>query len=221
MYFDKQKHVVIIPSYNEIETLPKIIKDILKKNIQVIVVDDNSIDNSIKVIKNLNIILLKNRERLGYEKSLNRAFRFAKKKKFKYLVTLDADGQHHTKDIDRIFKKLVRGRNFLVIGERNKKQRIFEYLFSIYTNKFFNIKDPLSGLKGINLEKVGPNASNIPFNNSGTHILLQCIMKKLKIGTIRIKMKKRIGRSKYGNFLSSNYKIFYSLIYFIYKQLKI
>ena len=29
----------------------------------------------------------------------------------------------------------------LVVGER-KKQRIFEYLFSIYTNKFFKIDDP-------------------------------------------------------------------------------
>ena len=36
--------------------------------------------------------------------------------------------------------------------ERDKKQRIFEHLFSIYTNMFFNIKDPLSGLKAINLE---------------------------------------------------------------------
>ena len=81
MYFDKYKYVVIIPSYNEIKTLPKIIEKILKKNIQVIVIDDNSIDNSIKVIKNFDVIFLRNKERLGYEKSLNRGFRLAKKKK--------------------------------------------------------------------------------------------------------------------------------------------
>tara|TARA_Y100000590_G_C15537560_1_gene945626 strand:+ start:284 stop:949 length:666 start_codon:yes stop_codon:yes gene_type:complete len=221
MYFDKYKYVVIIPSYNEIKTLPNIIEKILKKNIQVIVVDDNSIDNSIKVVKNFNIIFLRNKERIGYEKSLNLAFRLAKKKKFKYLATFDADGQQNTKDIDRIFRKLITDNNFLVIGERNKKQRIVEYLFSIYTNFFFNIKDPLSGLKALNLEKIGSNLNNIPFNNSGTHILLQCIMKNLKLGTIKIKINKRMGKSKYGNFLSSNYKIFNSLIYFIYNHLKI
>mgnify|MGYP001168044514 CR=1 FL=1 len=221
MYFDKQKYVVIIPSYNEIKTLPKVIKEIIKKNIQVIVVDDNSIDNSIEVVKNFDIIFLRNKTRLGYEKSLNRAFRLAKKKRFKYLATFDADGQQNTRDIDRIFKKLVYGKNNLVIGERSKKQRIFEYLFSIYTNKFFKINDPLSGLKALNLEKIGSKVNSAPFNNSGTHILLQCLIKNLKLSTIKIKMNKRIGKSRYGNFLSSNYKIFYSLIYFIYKHLKI
>ena len=221
MYFDKYKYVVIIPSYNEIKTLPKIIEKILKKNIQVIVIDDNSIDNSIKVIKKFDVIFLRNKERLGYEKSLNRGFRLAKKKKFKYLATFDADGQQNTKDLDRIFRKLIIDNNFLVIGERDKKQRIFEYLFSIYTNMFFNIKDPLSGLKAINLEKISFNLNNIPFNNSGTYILLQCIMNNLKLNTIKIKINKRMGKSKYGNFLSSNYKIFNSLIYFIYKHLKI
>ena len=140
MYFDKYKYVVIIPSYNEIKTLPNIIEKILKKNIQVIVVDDNSIDNSIKVVRNFNIIFLRNKERIGYEKSLNLAFRLAKKKKFKYLATFDADGQQNTKDIDRIFRKLITDNNFLVIGERNKKQRIVEYLFSIYTNFFLTLK---------------------------------------------------------------------------------
>ena len=42
----------------------------------------------------------------------------------------------------------------LVVGERNKKQRVLEYLFSMYTSKFFNVGDPLSGLKAINLKKL-------------------------------------------------------------------
>ena len=137
------------------------------------------------------------------------------------MVTFDADGQHNTKDINKIFKKLIIDKNMLVVGERVKKQRIFEYLFSIYTNKFFKIDDPLSGLKAINLQNIRSKINNSPFSHSGTHILLQCIIKNLKHGTIKININKRNGKSRYGNIFSSNIKIFRSLLYFIYKRTKI
>ena len=219
MYFSRNNYVAIIPSYNEAQTLPGIVKEILKKNIQVIVIDDHSTDNSYKLLQNSKIIFLRNSKRLGYEKSLNRGFRIAKKKKFKYLVTFDADGQQSINDINRIFKKLIMGNNMLVVGERNKKQRVLEYLFSIYTSKFSKIVDPLSGLKAINLKKIRLKIDNSPFSHSGTHILLQCIVKNLKHDKIKTYTNKRIGKSRYGNFFSSNIKIFKSLVYFIYKQL--
>ena len=80
MYFDKKKYVVIIASYNEAKTLPFIVEKIVKKNIQVIVIDDHSTDNSYELLQDLDIILLRNSKRLGYEESLNRAFKIAKKK---------------------------------------------------------------------------------------------------------------------------------------------
>mgnify|MGYP001372759647 CR=1 FL=1 len=169
----------------------------------------------------MNFIFSRNSKRLGYEKSLNRGFRIAKKKNFKYLVTFDADGQQNTKDINKIFKKLIKDKNMLVIGERVKKQRIFEYLFSFYTNRFFKIDDPLSGLKAINLKNIRSKINNSPFNHSGTYILLQCIIKNLKHGTIKINMNKRKGKSRYGNVFSSNIKICRSLLNFIYEQSKI
>ena len=221
MYFDRYSYVAIIPSYNEAQTLPNIIREILKKNIQVIVIDDHSTDNSYKHLQNSEIIYLRNSKRLGYEKSLNRGFRIAKKKNYKYLVTFDADGQLDINDISRIFKKLILGKNMLVVGERNKKQRVLEYLFSIYTSKFFKINDPLSGLKAINLKKIRLEIDNKPFNYTGTNVLIQCITKNLKHDRIKINMNKRIGKSRYGNFFSSNIKILKSFIYFIYNHLKI
>ena len=74
-----KKYVVIIASYNEAKTLPFIVKKIIKK-IQLIVIDDHSTDNSYELLQNLDIILLRNRKRVGYEESLNRAFKIAKKK---------------------------------------------------------------------------------------------------------------------------------------------
>ena len=45
-----------------------------------------------------------------YDESLNRGFKFAKKKNFKFLITIDADGQHDLKMIPVFLKNLKKVR---------------------------------------------------------------------------------------------------------------
>lgn len=73
----------IIPNYNAEKTIGKTIESIqLQKyngKIEIIVIDDNSKDDSVKIISNYkNIIFIKNKKNLGLSKSLNKGIKQSK-----------------------------------------------------------------------------------------------------------------------------------------------
>ena len=100
---------VIIPTLNERETLPNLLKDFVKqtnKNFEIIVVDAESEDNTVEVAKafadklDLKIVVSKRRN-LAYQRNLG-----AKKAKGFYLVFIDADSRVRRSFINNIFKEI-------------------------------------------------------------------------------------------------------------------
>ena len=91
-----QKHeiVILIPCFNEEKTIIKICKQ-AKKFGKILIVNDNSNDNSGIVIEKEKFNFISNKKNLGYERSLVKGFRyiFNNYKKAKYILTLDADGE--------------------------------------------------------------------------------------------------------------------------------
>ena len=80
--------------------------------------------------------------------SLIKGLKFLKKrKKTKYILTMDADGQHKSVYIKKMFNNFIKNKADLVVGERDKKNRIIEKLVSRTFKKKFGIWDPLSGFK--------------------------------------------------------------------------
>ena len=86
---------------------------------QVFLIDDCSNDNTQNDLKNLKINYYRNNKNLGYEKSLNKGFGIILRKKFKILITMDADGQHKIIDVNKIIKKIEKFD--IVVGSRKKK----------------------------------------------------------------------------------------------------
>lgn len=213
--------VIVIPNYNEETTLSNLVGRLIKNYHNICVIDDFSNDKSVESIKNFPIKVIRNSKRLGYEKTLNKGFQYAREKNFKYIITIDADGQHNIEDIELICSKLKNTNCALVIAQRDKMQRFSEKIFSLITKKICNIDDPLSGLKGINIHKLISDDEIItPFSKSGTSIILHCLIKKLQVEKVNIKTNKRFGRSRYGSVFSSNWKILMSILPFISKYKK-
>lgn len=85
---------VLIAAYNEEANIQSTLKSVLDQHypgpMQIIVVDDGSTDNTIKVIENLNIdqVLLVKNKHGGKAHALNTALKHAK---FEHLITIDAD----------------------------------------------------------------------------------------------------------------------------------
>lgn len=152
---------IISPALNEeknIEPLTlKIIEHTKKTKFEIIFVDDNSTDQSKKILLNLakkykffNPILRKKKRDLTQS-----CFDGINKSKYKNILILDADMQHDPKYIPQMLKEFNKGQD-IVIGARkltsgkNKglsETRRFASIFLIFFFKIFNIqtKDPMSG----------------------------------------------------------------------------
>ena len=64
---------------------------------------------------------------------MNKGFKIILRKKFKILITMDADGQHKIIDVNKIIKKIKKFD--IVVGSRNKKNNILENFLSYWTKK--------------------------------------------------------------------------------------
>jgi len=110
--------IAVIPAYNE----EKMIDDVISKTKSfvdlIIVCDDGSTDNTSKIIRKNDVILLRNPQKMGKGYSLQCLFKEAEKYNPQIIITLDADGQHDPNDIPKFFTPILSGKYDLVIGSR-------------------------------------------------------------------------------------------------------
>ena len=102
------KTLIIIPTLNESKNIKGLIAKIdkLHRNIDILVVDDNSNDGTLNILhkikkikKNLNIVCRKNNKGIG-SAHLN-GISFAYKKNYAICITMDADGTHNPTSIKK------------------------------------------------------------------------------------------------------------------------
>ena len=206
---ERSQIAILIPVYNEQKTIINVVNQVRKYGTPIIV-DDASTDNSKKIIKQNKILYFCNKNNLGYDKTLNIGFSKAKSLKFKYVITFDADEQHHTKDLKRVIFYL--SRYDIVIGQRSKFQRFSERLFSKFSIFYYNIKDPLTGLKGYNIRVYNSLGYFDKNQSTGTKLLFHAVQKKFKIKKININIKRRVDVPRFGNVIKSNLYIIRSII---------
>ena len=118
----KEKYLIsiIIPVYNEQNTIFSILNSLPKKNsIEIIIIDDHSSDNSVKEIEKAqqisNIKLFKHKKNKGYGKAILTGI---KRSNGKIVVTMDADGQHFPEDIYTLIKPILDDVADITIGSR-------------------------------------------------------------------------------------------------------
>lgn len=166
---NKKKLAIILPAYNEARVIGKVIKKIPKTFFEamestVIVVDDNSSDNTILKSKNAGAVVLHHRINLGAGGATMTGLEYAKRKKFDLAVTMDADGQHDPAEIKKLISKVLNGYD-LVIGSRLLEKdlnhampfikRFGNKIFSVITYIYYRIwvTDSQSGFRAFS--KVG------------------------------------------------------------------
>ena len=91
--FYNEKVVVIVPAFNEEETIVPIIKR-SKRTAPVLVVDDGSVDNTAEVARLAGATVVSLCRNVGVDNALAFGFKTAAELGYQVIATIDADGQH-------------------------------------------------------------------------------------------------------------------------------
>jgi glycosyltransferase involved in cell wall biosynthesis len=206
---ERSEIAIIIPAHNEAFSIEKVINT-TKKFGTIILINDGSTDGTLEIAKKQNIIIINNSKKCGYDQSINFGFNYSVKK-FKYIITFDADGQHTQNDLKKIISNFNK-KTSVVCGVRNKVNRISEKIFLFLSKFFFNIKDPLSGLKGYNLSLLNRRSKFSKYDTLGTELIFFAKLNRLKINHVQIEINERKGKAKIGGLIKSNFLVLKAMI---------
>ena len=120
------KLVVQIPCYNEEKTLKSVIEDIPKSidgidEIQILVIDDGSIDATVTLAKELGAVIVSNSRNMGLASTFKTGLATALKLGADIIVNTDGDNQYYGGDIEKLVKPIIDNEADMVIGARDIK----------------------------------------------------------------------------------------------------
>lgn len=208
-------HLVVIPTYNEIDNIEDFVNQIIKFNVDILIVDDNSPDGTGDLVQKLSenlsqVNLLKRSGKLGLGSAYRDGFKWGLNEGYKYLIEMDADFSHSFSDLNNI---LQNSKNFdVVIGSRyipgggSNGWDFKRKLLSSYANKLSKvllrskINDMTSGFRSYSSEAL--NEINFFSTKSDGYsfqieMTIRSIEKKLSIKEVPIIFTERsLGNSK-------------------------
>lgn len=161
---------VIIPTLNESKKIGQLVKDILAYNIDVVVVDDGSVDNTSPIAKESGAVVLRNEVNLGKGASLRKGFDYALANGYDAVVTMDGDGQHLPSDLPYFIRLAENSDKGILIGNRMAKTKNMP-MTRIVTNKF------MSWL----ISKVAKQ--RIPDTQCGFRLIRREVLEKISLST--------------------------------------
>ncbi|MBA4055588.1 MAG: DUF2062 domain-containing protein, partial [Marivirga sp.] len=105
--FKQQKVCVLIPTYNNEQTLEKVVRDVLGYTSQVIVINDGSTDSTPRILEKFpEIILVSYPVNKGKGFALRQGFKKALSAGYEHAISIDSDGQHFAEDLYKFLIKL-------------------------------------------------------------------------------------------------------------------
>ena len=224
-------HLVVIPTYNEIENIEKFLIETSKLNVSILVVDDNSPDGTGNLVttlsKNSNKInLLQRSEKLGLGSAYRDGFKWGIENNFLYFVEMDADFSHRFEDLESMLT--VSTDNDVVIGSRyisgggssgwDTKRKILSKLANLTSRILLKSKthDMTNGFRcysSTSLKKIQYYNTQSDGYSFQIEMTMRCEVLKLKISEIPIIFtERRLGNSKMSK------KIIYEALFFIVKN---
>jgi len=123
---ENKKALIIIPTYDELENLPRLLPEVLSKDeiIDVLIIDDNSPDGTADWVENEmksnpRIKLIKREKKMGLGTAYIAGFKYALENNYDFIFEMDADFSHDPVEIQNFLKEI--NTYDLVLGSRYKE----------------------------------------------------------------------------------------------------
>ncbi len=202
-----KKVLIIVPAYNEAESLLKIVIELEKvkvKDYQIdyLVINDGSTDNTYELCEENNISYVNLINNLGIGGAVQTGYKYAYYHNYDIAIQFDGDNQHDAAFIKDLIEQINEG-NALVIGSRyigNKsafKSNFIRRFGSRFLSSLINlltkhkIYDVTSGFRACNQDLIKYFAFNYPSDYPEPDSLVQVIKLGYKVNEIPVKMHKR------------------------------
>jgi dolichol-phosphate mannosyltransferase len=211
------KILIIIPTYNEGQNLPRLLPQVLNQNrdVEILVVDDNSPDGSGDIVskfaeENPRVHLLRRSSKLGLGTAYVAGFKYALEKGYDYVMEMDADFSHDPSEIPNFISEIdkaeiVQGSRY-IRGVNVINWSIGRLLLSYFANYYTRVVTGLpvmdatggyrlikcQALKTLNLDKIRSNGYSFQIE-----LLFKLWKKGFRIKEIPIIFYERVqGKSK-------------------------
>jgi len=196
--------LAIIPAYNEEKNIYKVVRAIKDNNheFDVVVVNDGSKDNTELEAKRAGAKVLNLSSNLGIGGAVQTGYLYALYNGYDAAVQIDGDGQHSSKDLDRLAKELNESDADMVIGSRficesNYKPSIYRKLGIKYFSNLVSFLcnspyyDTTSGYRMVNKVGISLFANYYPQDYPEVETIIYAVKSGLLVKEISVNMNKR------------------------------
>lgn len=203
-----KKILIIIPAYNEQENIKETVRKIQEhgKNLDYVVINDGSTDNTENILKENNLNHIKLVKNLGIGGAVQTGYKYAFENDYDIAIQFDGDGQHDVNYVEKICEPIIKGQVDMCIGTRylDKSSSEFQSTFmrrlganiislfiKICTGK--KITDPTSGFRAVNKKVIKEFAHSYPIEYPEPESTVSLLVNGYKVQEIPVSMNERTG----------------------------
>lgn len=220
------KTLVIIPAYNEQDSIVNLVKEIISYGYDYLVINDCSIDNTEKLLKENNINHLNLPINLGIAGVTQIGFKYANDNNYDCVINIDGDGQHQPKYIKDLINEIENGSDYVVGSRFVSKEKPFSLrmlgsriiceLIKIKTRK--RVSDPTSGMRALGKKIIDEFSESMNFY-AEPDALCYILHKGYNVKEVQVEMKDReTGTSYFHNPFKSIYYMIAVILSIIFIQ---
>ena len=219
---------VVIPAYNEEESLPHVLNDLPQDRLhQVIVVDNRSTDRTAEVARE-NGAAVVHEKRQGYGRACLAGMAVLENPDI--VVFLDGDYSDYPEEIDLLVEPILKDEADFIVGSRMilKESRgallpqarygnmLAVFLIRLFFGHRYTDLGPFRAIRYESLRAIGMRDKNFGWT---VEMQIKAIKSELRIREIPVRYRMRIGVSKITGTVSGTFKAGTKIIYTIFKYL--
>ncbi len=201
--------LVIIPAYNEEKSIGRVLDEIqeIAPGVDVVVVNDDSSDNTAKVVREKGTVVLSHAINLGPGAATQTGYGYALDYRYDYVIQLDGDGQHEPRYINDLLSVLRSDTADMVIGSRflgirgyrpSWIRRVGMKILAVIVSRVIGqkITDSSSGFRALRKEVVEFFANvNYPSDYQDADVLILAHFAGFRIKEVPVVMHKNLNGS--------------------------